>query len=342
MLTFKTSSFASFKDKISESIFNWSYTKDMALNVIAPPFSSPSIFLKIIFKSMESKKRVLYITGEKEDNIQLLKIIKKHTDFRNYSYLRNNMLQSNSLLTVCNYKNAVSLKEKYDLVIYDDINSFPKYNSFEIMDIIIKCAKEAGKIICFSIEGIFKNQREILIPARGNKKPLPEPRYVITRIDLNKEIPFMIYDYLNFSVENDRKVVVYLPNNKEKVHNVFSYLCNFKSILSKNIMYYINSESEDKILYNFSRIKKAILVTDDYKDRGISLDDTDVIVYFSDDNFFDYKKLVFFCGKVGRSDKLKASEVIFLANDETYDMDKAKNIIRYFNKESWEMGLLDI
>lgn len=342
MLNFKTSTFANFKDRIRESIFNWSYGKDMALNVIAPPFCSPDIFLKSIFKFIEAKKRVLYITGELEENVQILKSIKKQFDFRNYSYIRNNMIQSNALLTVCNYKNAVSLKEKYDLVIYDDINSFPKYNNLEIIDIITKCVKDTGKIICFSIEGIFKNQREILIPDRGNKKPLPEPRYVITRIDLNKDIPFMIYDYLNFSIENDRKVVIYLPNNKEKVHNVFSYLCNFKSMLSKNIMYFINGESDEKILYNFSRIKKAILVTDDYKDRGISLDNTDVIVYFSDDIFFNYKKLVFFCGKVGRSDKLKASEVIFLANDETYDMDRAKNIIRYFNKESWEMGLLDI
>jgi late competence protein required for DNA uptake (superfamily II DNA/RNA helicase) len=342
MLNFKTSNFASFKERMSESIFNWSYGKNFALNVIAPPFCSPNVFLKIIIKFIESKKRVLYITGEIEENIQILNIIKKYTDFRNYCYIRNNLFQNNAFLTVCNYKNAVSLKEKYDLVIYDDINSFPMYNSFEIMDIIIKCVKESGKVICFSIEGIFKNQREILIPSRGNKRPLPEPRYVITRIDLNKEIPFMIYDYLNFSVENDRKVVVYLPNNKDKVHNVFSYLCNFRSSLSKNIMYFISGESDEKILYNFSKIKKAILVTDDYKDRGISLDDTDIIVYFSDDIFFEYKKLVFFSGKVGRSDKLHASEVIFLANDETYEMDKAKNIIRYFNKESWEMGLLDI
>lgn len=342
MLTFKTSNFASFKERISESIFNWSYGKNFALNVIAPPFCSPNVFLKIIIKFIESKKKVLYITGEIEENIHILNIIKKYTDFRNYCYIRNNLFQNNAFLTVCNYKNAVSLKEKYDLVIYDDINSFPMYNSFEIMDIIIKRAKESGKVICFSIEGIFKNQREILIPSRGNKRPLPEPRYVITRIDLNKEIPFMIYDYLNFSVENDRKVVVYLPNNKDKVHNVFSYLCNFRSSLSKNIMYFISGESDEKILYNFSKIKRAILVTDDYKDRGISLDDTDIIVYFSDDIFFEYKKLVFFSGKVGRSDKLHASEVIFLANDETYEMDKAKNIIRYFNKESWEMGLLDI
>ena len=342
MLTFKTSSFANFNDRISEGILNFSYSKEKALNVIAPPFSSPSVFLKIIFKFIEAKKRVLYITEEIEENIQLLSIIKKQTDFRYYSYIRNNIFQNNALLTVCNYTNAASMNEKYDLVIYDDLNSFPKYNSFEIIDVITNCIKESGKVICFSIEGIFKAQRDILIPNRSNKKPLSEPRYVITRIDLNKEIPFMIYDYLSFSVENDRKVVIYISNNTEKVHNVFSYLCNFRSILSKNIMYFISGESEEKILYNFSRIKRAILVTDDFKDRSICLDDADVIVYFSDDVFFDYKKLTFLCGKVGRSDKLRASEVIFLANDVTYDMDKAKNIIRYFNKESWEMGLLNI
>lgn len=342
MITYKTSSFASYKNKIAESILNWSYGKNVALNIIAPPYSSPNIFMKIIFKFLDLNKTVLYITGESEEDVQLLDILRKQTGFRNYCYVRNSNFPGNALLTVCNYKNAIRLKDKYDLVIYDDINSFPIYSNFEIMDIIIKCLKEGGRAISFSIESIFRHQREITIPARKNKKPLPEPRFVITRIDLNKEIPFMIYDYINFSLESNRKVVIYLPKEKVKVYNVYSYLNNFKNTLGKNITYYINDESDEKVINNFSKIKKAILVTDDYKDRNVSLEDSDIIVYFSDDFKFDYKKLVFFCGKAGRSDKLRASEVIFLANDETYDMDKAKGIIRNFNKEAWEMGLLDI
>jgi late competence protein required for DNA uptake (superfamily II DNA/RNA helicase) len=341
MITYKTSNFVSYKDKVSESILSWSRGREKALNVIAVPYSSPIIFLKVILHYVEAEKKILYITGEFEDNIQILALVKKCTDFREYSYVRNSATSINSMLTVCDYKSAVRLKDTYDLVIYDDTSSFPEHNNFEVMDLVIKCTKDTGKIIVCAVESIFKNQRDIIIPIRENKRPLIEPRYVLTRIDLSKEMPYMIYDYLNFSVDNDRKVVIYAPDG-QGVHSVFSYLCNFKSSLSKNIMYYINGESHEKVLYNFIKIKKAILVTDDYKDRFINLEDTDIVVYSSHSTFFDHKKLIYFCGKAGRSDKLRASEVVFLANSESYDMDKAKGIIRYFNKEAWEMGLLSL
>jgi late competence protein required for DNA uptake (superfamily II DNA/RNA helicase) len=107
-------------------------------------------------------------------------------------------------------------------------------------------------------------------------------------------------------------------------------------------MYYINGQSDEKLIYNFNRIKRAIIITDEYKDKFSGFDDTDIIIYFADNATFDYKKLIFFCGKAGRSDKIKSSEVIFLANQETWNMEKAKSIIRNFNKEAWEKGLLNI
>lgn len=341
MFIYKTSNFANYKDKISESVFNWVLGREKAINIIAPPYSSAIVLLKAILHFGEKGKKVLYITGENEENIQIVNNLKRFTNFRGYTYIRSNFVPENSALIISNYKNAIRLKDKYDLVIYDDISSFSEYNNYEIMDLSGKCVKKDGKIICFTVESLFKNQRELVIPIRGNKRPLSEPRYVITRIDLNKEIPYMIYEYLSFSVESERKVVIYVPDS-EGVHSVFKYLINFRGELSKNIMYYDDNESDDRVLYNFSRIKRAILVTNDYKDRFVSLDDTDVIVYESDNISFDYKKLIYFCGKAGRSDKLRPSEVVFLANSETFDMDKAKSIIRYFNKEAWEMGLLNL
>ena len=66
------------------------------------------------------------------------------------------------------------------------------------------------------------------------------------------------------------------------------------------------------------------------------------MVYFANDPEFNYKKLIYFCGSVGRGEKDWKGEVIFLSNEETEDMEKAKNITRNFNKEAWEMGLLKI
>lgn len=341
MISYKTSSFANYREKISTSVLNWTFGREKVLNLISPPYNPVNIFLNVIENYFENNKNVLYITGESENKVFIQNLIKKNSEFRDYTYIRNNSILTNASLYICSYEKALQLKEKYDLVIYDDINSFPKYNNYEIVDIIIKCTKTDGKAICMSVEGIFKNARDIIFPVRANKRPLPEPRYVITKIDISREIPYIIYDYLSFSVENNRKVVIFLPN-AEKVKNVFDYLQRFRGSLSKNIMYYIDGESDEKLLNNFERIRKAILITNDYEERFDKLEDTDIIVFFADDALFDYKKLAYFCGKGGRSSKLRTTEIIFLANTESYDMDKAKEIIRSFNKEAWEVGLLDI
>lgn len=340
MLSYRILNLGYIKEKTSEAIYNWGLGKEKILNVILPPYSSSAIFLKTIMSCVLSGKRVLYITGEAEENIELLGLIKRYTEFRDYSYIRNGFIPVNSLLVISNYRTAVKIKDKFDLVIYDDVRSFPEYNNYEIMDLTIKCVNDEGKLICCSIESIFKSQRDIILPVRDNKKPFPEPRYIITRIDIKKDIPFMVYDYLKFSLDNNRKVIIYVPG-EDKVECVYNYLCNFKDSLAKNIMYYIKGRSDEKVLNNFVKVKKAVIVTDDYSDVYSDLRDIDVMVYFTDDERFNYKKLVYFCGKVGKSDPNRG-EVIFLANVESEDMDRAKEITRSFNKEAWEMGLLNI
>lgn len=341
MFSYKTLNIEHEKEKSIESIYNWSLGKEKILNIISPPYGSSIIFLKTILAAALREERVLYITGEREENIEILNHIKKYTDFRDYTYLRKGFVPSNSSLIISNYKNALKIQETFDLVIYDDIRSFPEYTAYEIMNLLMKCVSSNGKIISSSIESIFKSQRDIILPVRDNKKPLAEPRYIITRLDIKKDIPYMVYDYLNFSIERNRKVIIYVPDN-DRIQCVYRYLCNFKESLAKNILYFDKAESDDKILVNFMKIKKAIIVTDDYRDIYVDLKDVDVMVYFSDDKNFSYKKLVYFCGKVGRTEHISSGEVIFLANEESSDMEKAKNITRYFNKEAWEMGLLNI
>jgi late competence protein required for DNA uptake (superfamily II DNA/RNA helicase) len=341
MLSHKTLNIGYEKEKSMESIYNWSLGREKILNIISPPYSSSIIFLKTILAAASREERVLYITGEQEEHIEILNHIKKYTEFRDYTYLRKAVLPSNSKLVISNYRNAVKITETFDLVIYDDIRSFSEYSCYEIMDLLIKCISSNGKIISCSIESIFKSQRDIILPVRDNKKPMVEPRYVITRLDIKKDIPYIVYDYLNFSIERNRKVIIYVPD-RDRIQCVYKYLCNFRESLAKNILYYDKQESDDRILVNFMKIKKAIIVTDDFRDIYMDLKDIDVMVYFSDDKSFNYKNLVYFCGKVGRTEHISSGEVIFLANEESSDMEKAKNITRYFNKEAWEMGLLNI
>lgn len=328
------------KEKISNNILKWFNSKEKVLNVISVPYNSSEIFLNTIFECINQGKRVVYITHEEEKNIEIVMLIKKLSDFRGYTYSKGKEEYINAPFVLCDFVSAVALKENFDLVIYDDIRSFPRYSNYEIMEMMRHLVASGGKLMIYSIENVFKLGAELVLPVSDNKLPMVEPRIITTRIDLNKDIPFVVYEYLNWSIDSDRKVIVYVPDD-EKVENVYNYLLGYRKEFSKSIFYAANCDKNTKTLMNFNKIKKGILVTDCFEDSLTDYMGVDVMVYFAEHRIFNYKKLVYFCGKAGRGEKFIRGEVIFLSSEESQDMAKAKDITRIFNKEAWKEGLLN-
>jgi Superfamily II DNA/RNA helicase required for DNA uptake (late competence protein) len=341
MFLFKKKSLSNEKEKVANDILNWSTGNERFLNVISTPCNSAEIFLKVILHYVERNKNVIYITNENYDDVNILNLIKKNTDFRDYTYIKTLKTNNNSSLRICDFTNALELKEKFDLVIYDDIRSFPSHGKYEILDLVYKMSNENTKLVVYSIECILKNSREMILPIKDNRIPIIEPRTILTRIDINKDIPFVIYDYLRWSIDSDRKVIICVPD-EEKLKNVYLYINNYCHNISRNIICLRKGKIDKKLIANFQKMKKAIVITNDFEHVFPSSANVDIMVYFADDLQFNYKKLIYFCGSVGRSERYWKGEVIFLANEETEDMEKAKNITRNFNKEAWEMGLLKI
>lgn len=328
-------------EKDTQLLLNWDRNKEKVLNIVSVPYNSSILFLELILKYVLQKRKVLFITNEVDENIGLLEIIKTYTNYRDYTYVRkkNHIKNLNASLYVANHENALNLGVEFELVIYDDVCSINSYRKYEILDLLATYYKEKTKIICRSIEPVFQNSSAIDMPVRDYKLPMTEPRIITTRIDINKEIPYVIYEYLNFSVICERKVIIYVPDDK-RGENVYNYLSRFRDSLHNNIIIY--NKTSKKAMVNFLKNKRGILIMN-YNDHiNTDLKDTDIMVYFSDDKFYDYKKLVYMCGKVGIRPGSSTGEVIFLANETTRDMEIARDIIRNFNKSAWEMGLLKI
>jgi late competence protein required for DNA uptake (superfamily II DNA/RNA helicase) len=330
------------REKVIQDILNWGDSKDRVLNLVTVPYNSSIIFLDIILKYVLNKQRVLYITNEDNENIDIINCIKKHTNFRDYTYVKNNVGSNRirTFLYIVSPENALSVSQSFDLVIYDDITSLSSYTKYEILDLLASFSRDGAKLICRSIESVFQNAKCIDIPVKDCRLPLAEPRIITTRIDVNKEIPYVVYEYLSWSINSERKVIIYVPD-EERGENVYKYLLTFRENLHNNIIYF-KDKSELKSLTNFIKNKRGIIIMNYFKDIAMELKDTDVMVYFADDKVFDYKKLLYLCGKVGRSASLGNGEVIFLAKESTKEMEFAKDITRGFNKQAWEFGLLNV
>lgn len=328
-------------ENITSEIIQWSLGKEKFLNIIAPPYNTYEIFVKIILEYISRHKKVLYITDEELNKIHIISSIKKEGSFRDYVYFKENSYYEDAFLLICKHHMLDKIKEKYDLVIYDDIRSFSFYTKDEIAQVAIEKCKSEGKVIAYSIEKIFNCSRETIFPVRANYHPMAEPKVIATRIDINRDIPYVIYEYLEWLISGKGKVVVYAPD-KEKTIQVHKYLSLYCSKFTSNILKYTKDDEDKSVLYKFINTHKSILVTNHFRDIDFNINNLNAMVFFADDNYFDYKKLTYLCGKVGRSISSQRGEVIFLANYESEDMDKAKNIIRHFNKEAWEMNLLKI
>jgi len=339
MVPNRVENFSDEKEKISEFIRKFTLGRETILNVITMPYNTATIFFASIIDSISRGKRVLYVTNEKEENIELLEYIKKNTSFRSYTYVRKGEVNGKASLIISNHPNALEIIDWFDLVVYDDIRALSKYNNYEIADIMLNKVKMNGKLISYSIEAVFQGEREVVLPISENNLPVVEPRVITTRVDVNKDIPYMIYEYLKWSMDLEKKVIIYVPN-KEKVQNVYTYLNSYKKKLSQNILKHTRDEHWSKVPLSFMRMKRSIIITDDWEEIKADYKNTHVMVYFADDKVFDYKKLVFFCGKAGKGVDFDRGEVILLTSEETDDIERAKNITRSFNKEAWEKGLL--
>ena len=327
--------------KASNAILNWSFGRKNFLSIVAPPYNTNLIFVRTIMEYISMEKRVIYITEEYEKNIQIIKYLRNNTKFRKYTYLRNSITSSNLPLIFCNYKKAVLIKDKFNLVIYDDIRSYPIYSKYEIIDIMNKCCTEDGKLIAYSIDDVFNKGKEMLLPIKGNKMPLVEPRVITTRIDINKDMPFVVYEYIKWSINIGRRVAIIVPKGIS-IFNVTSYVFKYCEVLTHNIIYYSHNEKNTSKIQEIHKYKDGIIVTDDFDSICINNNSINIMVFFADNSEFNYKKLIYFCGRTGEGDIGSRGEVIFLAKDENYEIEKAKSITRNFNKKAWENGLLSL
>ena len=184
----------------SRSILEWCSGNEQFLNIIAPPYGLSYVLIGVIINFIKRRQKVLYVTNEDKDKIEIIEKLKKSTEFRNYAYFREGGHYRDVGLLICNFDNVSSISGEFKLIIIDESRAYPKYTKQQILNIIDDIYRRNAKYLYFSMECLFDNLREIIIPVRENGMPIFEPRIITTRIDLNKDIPYVAYDYIKWSV----------------------------------------------------------------------------------------------------------------------------------------------
>ena len=321
-------------------INKWYNKQSKVLNIITNPYNTTSIFLNIIKLLIKEKKRVLYVWNGEKCNSEILNELKK--DNLDFKYSCSKEKDGSESLVFINIKNVNSVKDYYDLCIVDDISSYSTVSKEEI-----RCGIEwlyiySKRIISYSVERVINMGSSFDVSDLIRKHVFVEPRIITTRVKLDEDIPYTLYDYLMWFKNNKRKVIIYAPT-EEKVNKVYNYYTNEIRIKDVNVIKLLNGDSTKEIDNEyFNKNKTTFIITNFIREYSLGNDGIDIVTLFADENFYNCKKILYFCADVGKNSKNKnVGEVLLVAKDISTNMDLAKDITRRYNKNIWEKGLLN-
>jgi len=325
-------------NKYNYFISKWYRGKRKILTIITSPYNTTLIYKELILFLLKENKRVLYVWDSEEINKELVYALKSKIKFT-YSYISKE--EVNSQINFISFKNLHKIKHQYDFCIIDDISLFSKLTKTNIRDAIEYLYLFCKKISIYTIEKIINSGETIYISDLRRNSPFIEPRIMNTKVNLEEEIPYKLYDYLSWFKENKSKVIIFAPyeDNVNKIYENYTELLKAKDI---KIIKFLKNDSPKKIEVLYKEKNKAVFViTNNIKDySALNTSNINIVVLMSNNTLFTYKKLVFLCAEAGKNSNRTLGEIILVSKILSEDMEVAKNMTRNYNKEIWEKGLL--
>lgn len=327
-------------NNFTSRINKWYNKQSKILTIITNPYNSTLIFIDLIERILKENKKILYIWGGDEPNKDIVEILKERNLNFTYSYIEEK--EGKEDLTFLNFTSTSKIKKNYDLCIFDDISIYSKISKEDLRKCVEDLYLYGNRMIIFSIEKVVNMGKSIFLSDLKRSKPFVEPRIITTRVKLDEDIPYTLYDYLMWFKSNNRKVIIFVPT-EEKINKLYNYYKEELKIKDVRIIKFLKGDNlkEIELIYKLKN-KSVFVITNNIRSYAKETNDIDIVALFSDDIFYSYKRIIYFCSDVGKNTKDdKMGEVILVAKEISKDMDLAKDMTRGYNKEIWEKGLLN-
>lgn len=315
-------------ENLAKELINWyenSTTK--AINVVSVPYRGLEPLTGLL-ERIAGDRRLLYITGASASDDS----IEEFLDQRGIGWTTAE--DPGAAVVILDFDGAMSLRDHYDLIIYDDLNTFPIHRKSEMQELLNHLYYKAGHIIAYSMEPVFRNVISLEIPLKSDRSFVTEPRFIDTRVDMRSGIPNSIYDYIKFFVLDDRHVLIFVPDH-EAMAGMQKYLTRIDPDLAGRIQD-VSGLTEAQVAERLAAAPGAQILFSlelwDYRSIPVNFE---FIVSHSDDPHYEYRQFVFLCLRSGLYDDLNG-EVILVSQTMSLDMERTKVLTRDFNRVLWE------
>ena len=251
-------------------------------------------------------------------------------------------------LVICTTHQLLKFHQAFDLLIVDEVDSFPFVNNEHLYYGVRNARKKRSSLVYLTATPT-KELRKLLqqkklaasiLPARYHRRPLPVPRrfWVQSWQRLSSKNSKIIAHHLKrLLVRNS--VLLFCPSISliHQLHALIAQRFSDKEVVAV----YGSDELRLEKVQAMRQQKTDILITTTILERGVTFDAVSVIVYGANHRVFTSSTLVQIAGRVDRRQEFNYGEVLFLHDGETRDMKEAIRQIKQMNRLASKRGMLD-
>lgn len=253
-------------------------------------------------------------------------------------------------LTIATTHQLLRFKEAFDLLIIDEVDSFPFHNDAELNYGAEKAHKEKGALLYLTATPPHAMQRLVkqnklqatILPARYHRYPLPEVtskwlgdwRKSIKKRDRRS----LLIKYIQEMIQSERRFLLFMPHIglmlelEGWLHQIYPDI-SFTSVSAEDPERVQKVKSMRQEVYQF-------LITTTILERGVTFRDIDVFVIGTEDRVFTEASLVQIAGRVGRHKYFPTGNVWYGHFGQTRAAKHAIKQIISMNKQARKAGLL--
>lgn len=210
----------------------------------------------------------------------------------------------------------------FQLMIADEVDAFPFYQNVVLNEIFERCCQ--GNYVkmsaTFKIDDHYKEEL-LVMNRRYHGYDLPVPKVIYCPQYIQKYIVKSLIRILR------KKTIVYVPT--------LSLVTQLELYLNKTFkvgsVSSVHKNNENNVQL-FKEGKLDVIVSTTLLERGITIEDVQVIVYFGQHTIYDERTLIQMAGRVGRKPQHPTGKVYILTSERTKGISECIHNIKELNQ----------
>ena len=253
-----------------------------------------------------------------------------------------------SQLTVCTTHQLMKFYHAFDILIIDEVDSFPYVNNLSLAAGAKNACKENGVMLYLtatpdenSLKMIRKRQLTLdYLSLRFHQHHLPEIKFMVERqmrrqVDQQK-LSFKLRKIILKWVAQQTPFLIFVPRVKLLMPLYEAVQKIVPSTVTGNTVHANDPQRLEKV----QRLRDGeyrYLVTTTILERGVTFKNLDLMVWDANDSNFSRSSLVQIAGRVGRSRERPTGDVYFIIDHYSLKLQQAAGQIKKLNRKAAEL-----